>query len=87
MALFQNQRTKNRSILLIIGIIIAIILAIRFIFGVRSILKILLFLVEAVLLLSILFGVGYLFYYLFIKKQKFDPTYVHKQKLIDAGKK
>jgi hypothetical protein len=87
MALFQNQRTKNRSILLIIGIIIAIGLVIRFIFGVRSILKILLFLVEAVLLLSILFGIGYLFYYLFIKKQKFDPTYVHKQKLIDAGKK
>jgi hypothetical protein len=87
MTLFQNQQTKNRTWLIIIGIIILIFLAIRFIFGVTNILKIVLFLVEAVLLLSILFGVAYLFYYLFIKKQKYDPTYVNKQKLIEAGRK
>ena len=87
MALFQNQQQKNRTFLIIAGIIIGIILVIRFLFGVRNILKIALFLVEACLLLSVLFGVAYLFYYLFIKKHKFDPTYVNKQKLIDAGKK
>lgn len=87
MALFQNQQHKTRTWLIIIGIIILIFLAIRFIFGVTNILKIILFIVEAVLLLSILFGVAYLFYYLFIKKQKYDPTYVNKQKLIEAGRK
>jgi hypothetical protein len=87
MALFQNQQHKNRTFLIIAGLIILIILAIRFVFGVTNILKIFLFLIEALLLLSILFGAGYLFYYLFIKKQKYDPVYVHKQKLIDAGKK
>ena len=87
MALFQNQQHKTRTWLIIIGVIILIFLAIRFIFGVTNILKIVLFLVEAVLLLSILFGAAYLFYYLFIKKQKYDPTYVNKQKLIQAGRK
>jgi hypothetical protein len=87
MALFQNQQTKNKTFLIIAGIIIAIGLVIRFIFGVRNILQIILFLTEAIVLISILFAIGYLFYILFIKKQKFDPTYVHKQKLIDAGKK
>ena len=85
--LFANQQHKTRTWLIIIGVVILIILAIRFIFGVTSIIKIGLFLVEACLLLGILFGVAYLFYYLFIKKQKYDPTYVNKQKLIQAGKK
>jgi hypothetical protein len=87
MALFTSQRQKSRTGLIIIGIIILIGLAVYFIFGVRNILKVILFILEGALLLSILFGVAYLFYYLFIKKHKYDPTYVNKQKLIDAGKK
>lgn len=87
MALFSSQRQKSRTGLIIIGIIILIALAVYFVFGVRNILKIILFILEGALLLSILFATAYLFYYLFIKKHKFDPTYVNKQKLIDAGKK
>lgn len=87
MALFQNEDHKKKTIWIIIGAIILLIIIIRFVFGITNIFKILLFLVQAALLIGFLFGMGYLFYHLFIKKQKFDPTYINKKKILDACKK
>ena len=38
------------------------------------------------MILGILFGVAYLFWYIFLKKHRYDITYVNKQKLVQAGK-
>ena len=87
MALFTSKEQKSKTWLIITGIIIAIILVIVFIFGVRNIFRIILFLLEASVFLAILFGIAYLFYFLFIKKHRYDVTYVNKKKLIEAGRK
>jgi len=87
MALFQNEDHKKKTIWIIIGATILLIIIIRFVFGITNVFRILLFLMQAVLLIGFLFGMGYLFYHLFIKKQKFDPTYINKKKLLDACKK
>lgn len=87
MAEGQNTNSKYLPTTLMIGgaLIIAVGIFVYFFFGAESISKFLLLLVEIAFFIAILFGFAYLFYYLFIKKQKFDVNYVNKKKLIDAG--
>lgn len=80
-----NSKFIPTAIMIGVGLIIAIGIFVYFFFGAESISKFILILVEIVFFLGILFGLAYLFYYLFIKKQKFDVNYVNKKKLIDAG--
>lgn len=87
MGIFSNKEQKTKTWVIVGGIIVAITLVIIFLFGVRNIFRIILFLLEACVFLGILFGIAYLFYYLFIKKHRYDVTYVNKKKLMEAGRK
>lgn len=71
-------------LLLLFGLMFVLVV---FVFGVRSLLSMLLWIAGLTMILSILFVVIYLFWYLFIRKPKFDITYVNKMKLVDAGGK
>jgi hypothetical protein len=79
-----NPDQKGKIYLIGIGILILLIAVIILIFGANSILKILLFLLEAILLIITLFAIAYLFYYLFIKRHKYDVNYVNRKKLQEA---
>jgi len=54
------------------------------VFGARSITKGIFIFFEILLVLGTLFLLAYLFWYLFIKKSKFDVNYVNKTKIMDA---
>ena len=85
--LFTSSKQKSKTWLIIIGILLAITIIIITIFGIRNIFRIILFLIESAVFIAIILGIAYLFYYLFIKKHRYDVTYINKKKLIDAGKK
>lgn len=80
-----NKGFKGTTILLIVGVIIAVMIFVFFFFGAGSIFKFFMVVLEILMFLGILFLLAYLFYYLFLKKQKFDVNYVNKKKIIDAG--
>ena len=82
----ENRQKKPLTIIIIIGIIIILSVIVIFVFGISGIFKILGTIVAIALFLGLIFGLAYLFYHLFIKKHRFDVTYVNKQKLIEAGK-
>jgi len=67
------------AIILIAGILVVLV------WGWTGIFKFMFVLLEILMGLSLLFLLGYLFYYIFLKKQKFDVNFVNKQKLIDAS--
>ena len=82
----ENKQKRPR---IIIGIIIVVFLAlivVIFVLGVRGIFKILGTLAVICLFLALLFGLAWLFWTIFLKKQRYDVTYVNKQRLIMAGK-
>jgi len=82
-----ENRKKRPMIFIIIGVIFLIIMAVTiFIFGVRGIFKIIGTIAVIGVFLGLLFALAYLFWYMFLKKHRYDVTYVNKQKLIEAGK-
>lgn len=81
----SNEGFKTTTILLIVGIVLAIIIGILFFVGYNGILKFIFITLQILFVCGILFLLAYLFYHLFLKKQKFDVNYVNKQKLIKAG--
>jgi hypothetical protein len=83
----ENSDKKGKTYLIIVGIVLAVIIAVFWIFGANGIWKGLLLFIEGIFLLGILFLLAYLFYFLFIKKHKFDVNYVNKQKIIEACNK
>jgi hypothetical protein len=87
MAIFTSQNQKSKTGWIILGIFILLIIVAWLIFGIKNIFKIIIFLLEASLLLATLGAIAYLFYFLFIKKQRYDVLYVNKQKIIEACKK
>jgi len=87
MVLFKSQSQKNKTWMIIGAIIIALIIIITVFFGVRNIFRIIILLIEISLFLAFLGGIAYAFYYIFIKKHRYDVTYVNKKKLIEAGKR
>ncbi len=80
----------GKKILLVGGFLAIFILiasgVIFFFFGFQTLWSIVKTLGMAVIVLVVLAVLGFLFWFLFIKKQKFDVTAVNKKKLILAGK-
>jgi len=82
----ENKEKKSKAWIIVAIIIILIIVFVVYFLGTKGILKILGTFITILWVLAILFGGAYLFYHLFIKKHRFDITYVNKQRLIEAGK-
>lgn len=80
-----NKNYGKIAIIITILILIITIAVVIFVFGVRGIIKIILTIIQILVILSLLFAMLYLFYHLFLKKQKYDVNYVNKKKLIEAG--
>lgn len=78
---------RGKIIFLFIALILLILLFIGFFINPKSIMKLLIWLLAIAFFLIIIFLVMYIFWYIFIRKQKYDITYVNKQKLIQAGYK
>lgn len=84
MAWFTNREQKGQIYIFVFAILLVLVVVAYMIFGLDSIFRIIVFIGEALLLISALFLIAYFFYWLFIKKHKFDVNYVNKQKLIEA---
>jgi hypothetical protein len=82
----ENAQKKPRIILIIIGILVVIIIIVVFVMGVQGIFKIISTIAVISIFLTLIFLLAYGFWFMFIKKQRFDPVFVNKQKLIRAGK-
>ena len=82
----ENKEKKSKAWIIVAIIIILIIVFVVYFLGTKGIFKILGTFITILWVLAILFGGAYLFYHLFIKKHRFDITYVNKQRLIEAGK-
>jgi len=82
----ENKEKKSKAWIIVAIIVILIIVFVVYFLGTKGIFKILGTFITILWVLAILFGGAYLFYHLFIKKHRFDITYVNKQRLIEAGK-
>ena len=80
----ENHDKKGKVILIIGAIIIGIFTLLYFLLGVRSVFQILKWMLIIFFVLAILGTAFYFVWFFFFKKQKFDVTYVNKQKLLDA---
>ncbi len=76
---------KFTTIMIILGIILAVTIFVLMVFGFGGIFKVMITILQILLFFAILFALAYLFYYLFLKKQKFDVNYVNKERLTDAA--
>lgn len=82
----ENKEKKPKIILIVIGLFILIIIIVVVIMGVKGIIKIVSTIAVIAIISAFIFLLVYAFWFLFLKKQRFDPVYVNKQKLIQAGK-
>jgi len=83
----SENKNKKPMVFIILGIIFIIITVITIlVFGVTGIFKIIGTILVIGIVCALIFALVYLFWYLFLKKHRFDVTYVNKQKLIEAGK-
>lgn len=80
----ENKQKKGKGLIIIIIIILAVIGLIYYLFGIRGFLRFFKWFIIALLILGILGTLFYFIWYFFFKKQKFDITYVNKQRLLDA---
>lgn len=80
-----NSGFKPKIIIISLIVLVLIIVFVWFVFGSQGILKAFFILIEIIFGAIVLLGLMWLGYELFIKKQKFDPTYVNKKKLIEAS--
>ena len=80
----ENRDKKGTGIVLIAFIVVAVFLMIFFFTGVRGLLQMLKWLTIILFILAILGTLVYFIWFFFFKKQKFDVTFVNKQKLLDA---
>lgn len=80
----ENKDKKGKGILITIIIIVAIFTLLYWLLGVRGLLNILKWMFIILFILAILGTVFYFVWFFFFKKQKFDVTYVNKQKLLNA---
>ena len=83
----MTDKGKKTKIAIIIGIIfLLIIIIVIFVFGVRGIFKVIGTIGVVILFLGLIFSIAWLFWAVFLKKYRYDVTYVNKHKLIQAGK-
>jgi len=87
MPLFSSREHKSKTWLIILAIVIVLLIIIFVVFGIRNIFRVIIFLGELLLFIVVLMGIAYLFYWLVIKKHRYDVLYVNKKKIIEAGKK
>ncbi len=80
----ENKDKKGKGVIIIVLIIVAILTLLYFLIGIRGFFKVLKWLIIILFFLAIVGVAVYLVWYFFIKKQKFDVTYVNKQKLLNA---
>jgi hypothetical protein len=85
MAQDTHKDYKLTIILVALAIIVVAGILVILVWGWQGIFKFLFVLLEIIMGLSLVFGLLYLFYYIFLKKQKYDVQYVNLQKLIDAS--
>jgi len=82
----ENSKKKPIGIIVFALILIAIIVIVTVFMGIRGFFKIIQTVLVIGFFIGLIFLIAYLFYWLFIKKHRYDVTYVNKQKLIKAGK-
>ena len=82
----ENKQKRPKIFIGIAIIIFIVIIIVIFVLGVSGIFKILGTILLILLFLVLLFGLAWLFWFIFLKKQRYDVTYVNKQRLIMAGK-
>jgi hypothetical protein len=82
----ENKDKKPKIILIVVLIFIVICIIVVFIMGVKGILKIISTIAVIGIIAAFIFLLAYAFWFMFIKKQRFDPVFVNKQKLIRSGK-
>ena len=82
----ENKEKKPKIFIGIAIIIFIVIIIVIFVLGISGIFKILGTILVILLFLTLLFGLAWLFWFIFLKKQRYDVTYVNKQRLIMAGK-
>jgi len=80
----ENHEKKSKSIIIIVFIMIAVLGLLFWLVGVTGIMNVLKWFFIIMIILMIFGGVVYFVWYFFIRKQKFDVTYINKQKLLDA---
>ena len=81
----SENRNKGKMGVAIGIVIFILIMVLLYVFlGIRSLLQIFKWFFIILFILGILGGAFYFVWFLFFKKQKFDVTYVNKQKLLDA---
>lgn len=82
----ENKDKKPRIILIIAVILIVITIIVVLIMGIKGILKVLGSIAVIAIVCSLIALIVYGVWFAFIKKQRFDPVFVNKQKLIRSGK-
>lgn len=82
----ENKEKRPKIYIGIAIIIFIIIVIVIFVLGVTGIFKIISTIAVITLFIALLFGLAWLFWFIFLKKQRYDVTYVNKQRLIQAGK-
>lgn len=82
----ENKEKKPKIIIIIIGILIVITIIVVLVMGTKGIIKIIGSIATIGIFAALAFLLGYLFFIVFIKKQRFDPVFVNKQKLIKSGR-
>ena len=80
----ENREKKGKGIMIIVFIAIAVLILLFYFMGIRGILKVVKWFLIIMIILAILGAVFYFVWYFFFKKQKYDVTYVNKQKYLDA---
>ena len=80
----ENREKKGKGIFIVIIIMIAVLLLLFWFLGISGIMQIIKWFLIIMLILGIFGGVVYFVWYWFFRKQKFDVTYVNKQKLLNA---
>lgn len=84
--MMENKEKKPKIILIVIALLVVITIIVVFVMGVKGIVKVITTIATIGIISAFIFLLAYAFWFLFLKKQRFDPIYVNKQKLIRAGK-
>jgi len=80
----ENKDKKGKGLLFVIIIFLAVFVLLYWLLGVRGLLQVVKWLFIALFILCILGLAFYFVWFFFFKKQKFDVTFVNKQKFLDA---
>lgn len=83
---FNDKGSKPKVIIGIIIVVFLICVITILVMGVRGIFKIIGTVASLSIIALALFCLAWLFWYIFLRKERYDVTYVNKKRLIEAGK-